>query len=107
MLLLLTFVGNDGLFLFQASSGVEFEEDDVTIFHHIFLALLPVATSSAYTGFRSVLLIIGEFHDFRHDETLFEVRVNFAGIRKSHDAHLLRWHFISQSYSFLLLMLTT
>merc|ERR1712168_691002 len=83
LLSLLGFVGNgdenDGLFLFQASSGVEFEEDDVTIFHHIFLALLPVATSSAYTGFRSVLLVIGEFHDFRHDETIFEVRVNFAG----------------------------
>ena len=38
------------LFLFQASSSVKFEEDDVTIFDDIFLSLLPVSTRASYTG---------------------------------------------------------
>ena len=54
----MTFVGNvlengdqnGPLFLFQARSGVKFEEDDVTIFDDIFLSLLPVSTRASYTG---------------------------------------------------------
>ena len=64
------------LCFFEPSSSVKFKENDVSILDDVIPSLLPVFPGRFTRRLRSFLLKIIEFHDFSHDKSFFEIRVN-------------------------------
>ena len=63
----------------QAGTGVELEENNVTVFHDVVLPLLPVFSGSLGGSLRALLLEVGIIHHLGHNETFLEVCVDPPG----------------------------
>lgn len=64
--------------ILQTGTGIEFEENDVTILHHVVTTLLPVLASGLAVCLGALFLKVLVVHHFSHDEALLEIRVNAA-----------------------------
>lgn len=65
--------------ILQTGSGVEFEEDNVTVFDDVVATLLAIFSGSFARSIAALFLEVLEMHDFGHDEAFLEVGVDSAG----------------------------
>ena len=63
----------------EAGTGVELEENNVTVFHGVVLPLLPVFSGSLGCSLRAFLLEVRIIHHLSHNETFLEVCVDPPG----------------------------
>ena len=74
------------LFLFsgsQTGSCVEFEKDDVSVLNCVISSLLTVFSGSFCRSLRSSFFKIRKWHDLRHNEAFFKVRMNSTSSLRS------------------------